>query len=214
MAESMLLPKLSNDMTQGVITKWYKGIGETVQVGDTLVEIETGATTMELESYTGGVLLFRTEAREIAVDRLICIIGGKEEDIDHLLKEDERKGTFFVRQSRSIRTFIGARDFEVSRVFYQELGFHEFEVSGDMSYFSAGQFGFYLQRYYVKDWVDNSMVFMEVNDAQETYRHLESLRLHHKYQGVRLVPVKEEDWGRECFLHDPSGVLWHFGEFY
>jgi hypothetical protein len=57
------------------------------------------------------------------------------------------------------------------------------------------------------------MVFMEVEDADRFWNELAALDLSTKYKNVRLVPVRELDWGRECFLHDPSGILWHFGTF-
>ncbi|MEO1258989.1 MAG: VOC family protein [Bacteroidota bacterium] len=118
-------------------------------------------------------------------------------------------------QATSIRTFIGAKEFDLSRAFYRELGFTESVVSDKMSYFRiSDNLGFYLQDYYVKEWVDNSMVFLEVDDVAHYWKALNKLGLHHKYEQVRLTPIKEYDWGRECFLHDPSGVLWHFGEFY
>lgn len=116
-------------------------------------------------------------------------------------------------QIKSIRTFIGAKDFELSRAFYRDLGFKEKLVFPKMCYFSIDQFGFYLQDAYVKKWVDNSMVFLEVDDVSKFYQKLLELDLHNKYKNVRLTPIKNDFWGRECFLHDPSGVLWHFGEF-
>ena len=114
----------------------------------------------------------------------------------------------------SIRTFIGAIDFEESRAFYRDLGFEECIISNDMSFFKVNGLGFYLQDYYVKDWVGNSMIFLEVDNVARYWDELQNLGLHTKYQSVRLTPIKEYDWGRECFMHDPSGVLWHFGEFY
>jgi len=117
-------------------------------------------------------------------------------------------------KTHSIRTFIGAKDFNLSRAFYNDLGFKEKCISSDMSYFSADKLGFYLQDAYVKDWIDNSMVFLEVDNVARYYKELEALELHHKYDRVRLSGIVKNDWGEECFLHDPSGVLWHFGMFY
>lgn len=116
-------------------------------------------------------------------------------------------------KARSIRPFIGARDFDRSRSFYRDLGFEEKQLFHNMSYFSTDGFGFYLQDAYVKDWVDNTMVFMEVEDVARFWNELLKLDLPAKYQEVRLIPIRNHDWGRECFLHDPSGILWHFGEF-
>ena len=117
-------------------------------------------------------------------------------------------------QPKSLRTFIGAADFDQSRNFYRDLGFDELVVSDDMSYFRLAEFGFYLQRYFVEDWVNNSMLFLEVDDVEASYRHIESLGLPDKYPGVQVKPIQDDDWGREFFIHDPSGVLWHIGAFH
>jgi hypothetical protein len=112
----------------------------------------------------------------------------------------------------SIRPFIGAKNFEQSRNFYRDLGFEEIPLE-NMSLFKTGTIGFYLQDAYVQDWVDNTMIFLEVDDVNRYWNELFSLNLAAKYEGVKLTPIREYPWGRECFLHDPSGILWHFGEF-
>ena len=116
-------------------------------------------------------------------------------------------------KAKSIRPFIGAKNYEVSRKFYLDLGFRESILSQNMSYFNTDEIGFYLQDAFVKDWIDNSMIFMEVADVKQFWADLVALDLPSKYDQVKLVPIRELPWGRECFLHDPSGVLWHFGEF-
>jgi catechol 2,3-dioxygenase-like lactoylglutathione lyase family enzyme len=118
-----------------------------------------------------------------------------------------------VHKAKSIRAFIGSKNYEISRSFYRDLGFEEVVLSPNMSYFKSEAFGFYLQDAYVKDWIDNTMVFMEVEDVKQFYSELVALDLPSKYKGVRVLPIRELDWGSECFVHDPSGVLWHFGEF-
>ncbi|QHS57989.1 glyoxalase [Mucilaginibacter sp. 14171R-50] len=112
----------------------------------------------------------------------------------------------------SLRPFIGAKDYEVSRGFYRDLGFEETVLSPDMCVFKSGALSFYLQNAYVKDWIDNTMLFMEVDDVNRFWQELVALDLTQKYN-VRLTPVRTEPWGKECFVHDPSGILWHFGEF-
>lgn len=113
----------------------------------------------------------------------------------------------------SIRPFIGAKNFEVSRNFYRDLGFQESIISNNMCYFKTEGLGFYLQDAYVKDWIDNSMIFLEVEDVNRYWNELSALDLTKKYENVRLTPIRKYDWGKECFMHDPSGILWHFGEF-
>jgi len=118
------------------------------------------------------------------------------------------------RKAKSIRPFIGAKDYHLSRSFYRDMGFDEVVLSPDMSFFKTGEIGFYLQNAYVQDWVDNTMVFMEVDNADSYFKELSALNLPSKYANVRLTPVRVDYWGKECFVHDPSGILWHFGEFF
>lgn len=113
----------------------------------------------------------------------------------------------------SIRPFIGAKDFNISRSFYSDLGFEEVVLSADMSVFRSGALSFYLQKAYVKDWINNSMLFMEVDDVERFYKELLDLNLPEKYEGARIIEIRTEPWGKECFVQDPSGILWHFGEF-
>jgi len=117
-------------------------------------------------------------------------------------------------KNKTLRTFIGAKDYEISQSFYRELGYEEIIISETMSLYRIGsKMEFYLQKYYVKEWVDNTMMFVEIDDVEACYESLKSKMLPKKYKGVKLTEIKTLDWGRECFLHDPSGVLWHFGEF-
>ncbi|MBT9394224.1 glyoxalase [Hymenobacter sp. NST-14] len=113
----------------------------------------------------------------------------------------------------SLRPFIGARDYAVSRRFYHAFGFTETVLSPVMSLFSLGGVSFYLQNAYVADWVDNTMLFLEVENLAQYWQELTALDLPGRFAGVKLVPIREEAWGREGFVHDPAGVLWHIGEF-
>ncbi|MBZ0326322.1 MAG: glyoxalase [Altibacter sp.] len=117
-------------------------------------------------------------------------------------------------KAKSIRAFIGAKNYDESRAFYRELGFEEVIISDDMCLFKVNtNLAFYLQKAYVRKWVDNSMLFLEVDDVEACEKELLAKGLHHKYKYVRFTEIKTFDWGRELFMHDPSGVLWHFGQF-
>lgn len=118
-----------------------------------------------------------------------------------------------LHKATSLRPFIGSKDFDISRSFYRDLGFEETVIDRSMSVFKTGSLAFYLQHAYVKDWIENTMLFLEVDDTQRYYNELLALNLPAKYPGVKLTPIRVEAWGRECFLHDPAGILWHFGEF-
>ncbi|KAA0126068.1 glyoxalase [Chryseobacterium sp. SN22] len=115
---------------------------------------------------------------------------------------------------KSKRPFIGAENFELSRSFYRDLGFEEVVIDPKMSLFRWNDTGFYLQDGYVKDWIDNTMVFMEVENTDEFFQEVQLLNLTEKYRSAKVSPVQTLSWGKECFIHDPSGVLWHFGEFF
>lgn len=114
---------------------------------------------------------------------------------------------------KSIRPFIGSKDFKTSSAFYKAIGFEERMISPDMTLFTREGFGFYLQDAYVKDWVDNTMLFLEIAQLDEYLSHLQSLQLSEQFKNVKLSNIVNNDWGREFFLHDPSGILWHIGNF-
>jgi catechol 2,3-dioxygenase-like lactoylglutathione lyase family enzyme len=116
--------------------------------------------------------------------------------------------------AKSIRPFIGAKNFEISRNFYQDLGFEEKRLTPVFSVFHLSGISFYLQDAYVKEWVENSQVFVELEDVSHFWNELLTSGLADKYEHVRFIPIRDQDWGRECFVHDPSGILWHFGQFF
>ena len=105
MAEVILMPRLSDTMTEGVIAAWHKKVGDTVKKGDLLAEIETDKATMELESYKDGTLLHigSDKGGKLQVNDLLAIIGTPGEDISSLIssgttaapapKEEPQKNT-------------------------------------------------------------------------------------------------------------------------
>ena len=94
MADIIRMPKMSDTMTEGVIAAWHKKVGDEVESGDILAEVETDKATMELESYDDGVLLHIgiKEKESVPVDGVIAIIGEEGEDISALLKDLEGGG--------------------------------------------------------------------------------------------------------------------------
>lgn len=89
MAEVILMPRLSDTMTEGVVAAWHKNIGDPVKKGDLLAEIETDKATMELESYKDGTLLHIGIANggKLQVNDLLAIIGAPNEDISSLINK-------------------------------------------------------------------------------------------------------------------------------
>jgi len=114
---------------------------------------------------------------------------------------------------KSIRPFLGSKNYKLSRKFYRALGFAETTLGDKMSVFQMDGFSFYLQDYYAKDWVDNTMVFLEVDDLAGWWAAIKALDLPARFPGVRLKQIVNNDWGQEFFLHDPAGILWHIGTF-
>ncbi|MFZ2905089.1 MAG: pyruvate dehydrogenase complex dihydrolipoamide acetyltransferase [Cyclobacteriaceae bacterium] len=94
-AEIVLMPKMSDTMTDGVIAAWHKKIGDAVKSGELLAEVETDKATMEYESYNTGTLLYMgAEAgKSVPVNGVLAIIGEKGADWQTLLKAHQAKGS-------------------------------------------------------------------------------------------------------------------------
>lgn len=93
--EVVLMPRLSDTMTEGVIAGWHKQVGDTVKKGDILADIETDKATMELESYKDGILLYQgaKAGEKILVNDLLCIIGQAGLDVDGIVAAVKAGGT-------------------------------------------------------------------------------------------------------------------------
>lgn len=91
MAEEILMPRLSDTMTDGVIAAWHKKVGDEVKKGDLLAEIETDKATMDLESYKEGTLLYTggEKGSKIQVNALLAVIGKTGEDISMILEKNQ-----------------------------------------------------------------------------------------------------------------------------
>ncbi|MFM2286514.1 MAG: hypothetical protein RLZZ543_2011 [Bacteroidota bacterium] len=87
MAEIVKMPKLSDTMEEGVVSKWHKKVGDKVKSGDLLAEIETDKATMDFESFQDGVLLYIgvEEGKGAPVDSVLCILGKEGEEYASLL---------------------------------------------------------------------------------------------------------------------------------
>ena len=87
MAEIVTMPRLSDTMTEGVVAQWHKKVGDKIEEGDVLAEIETDKATMEFESFQEGVLLHIgiQEGDTAPVDSLLAILGEEGEDISSIL---------------------------------------------------------------------------------------------------------------------------------
>ena len=94
-AEIVIMPKMSDTMSEGVIAAWHKKVGDSVKSGELLAEIETDKATMEYESYNTGTLLYigAEAGKAVAVNGVLAVIGEKGADYQTLLKANENKGS-------------------------------------------------------------------------------------------------------------------------
>lgn len=110
-----------------------------------------------------------------------------------------------------IKAFVPARDFDLSKAFYTDLGFEVAFSSDDLAYLKAGECSFLLQKFYVKEHAENFMMHMLVADVDAWWARVVSMALAEKY-GVRASPPEDRPWAiRDFILTDPTGVLWRIG---
>ena len=90
MAEIVRMPKMSDTMEEGVIAVWHKKIGDKVESGELMAEIETDKATMDYESYHEGTVLYlgAEEGEAVAINGVLAIVGEEGEDYKSLLNDD------------------------------------------------------------------------------------------------------------------------------
>lgn len=107
---------------------------------------------------------------------------------------------------------LRSKDFNLSRRFYEALGFERL-LDGDVAIFRMGSSSFILQRHYQKDWAENFMMQLMVDDLDAWWSHISALDLAGRFGIPAPKPPAMQPWGlRIVFLIDPSGVLWHVAQ--
>jgi hypothetical protein len=118
-----------------------------------------------------------------------------------------------IAEIRAFRPFLPAKDYETSLRFYQAIGFKAYSLGDTLAELSLGTHAFLLQGYYVKEWAENMVMHVLVNDVHAWWRHLASLDLHNQFGVSSPAAPRVEPWGLTvAYVFDPSGVLWHFAE--
>lgn len=115
---------------------------------------------------------------------------------------------------KDIKTFVGAKDYQLSKYFYTALGWKLNFETEQLSELELGGFRFYLQNYYEKTWCENSMLHIVVADVHAWHEKIHAILEKHSFGTARIEPPKKQDYGAMVsFVWDPSGVLLHFAQF-
>jgi catechol 2,3-dioxygenase-like lactoylglutathione lyase family enzyme len=110
------------------------------------------------------------------------------------------------------KAFVPARDFALSKRFYQDLGFELAWSSDDLAYLHHGHASFLLQNFYNREHADNFMMHLLVEDVEAWWHHIQDQGLAAKY-GVTTEPPADRPWGmRDFVIIDPTGVLWRIAQ--
>jgi hypothetical protein len=111
-----------------------------------------------------------------------------------------------------LKAFIPAKDFKLSKQFYQDIGFTLASDTDGVAYLHHGKVSFLLQDFYVKELAENLMMHLLVESVNAWWAKIVEGKIAEKY-GVRILPPEQRAWGmRDFVLIDPSGVLWRVGE--
>ena len=118
-----------------------------------------------------------------------------------------------MEQILSLRPFVPAKDFALSKRYYQTLGFTLTGEDDKVAFLKLGDFSFILQDFYVKEFAENFMMQVLVRNLDSWWQRVDAAKLEAEY-GVREPRApKIQPWGMKVgFLIDPTGVLWHIAE--
>lgn len=116
-------------------------------------------------------------------------------------------------QASDLRSFVPAMDFSLSKDFDLALGFELEWADENLALFALANDRLYLQRHYAKEWAENCMLHVSVQDALDSFHKLTELVASRRFPGVRVMPPKDEPYGAlVTYVWDPSGVLIHLAQ--
>ena len=111
-----------------------------------------------------------------------------------------------------IKAFVPAKDFELSKQFYKDIGFTMASEGGGVAYFHVETASFLLQDFCAESLAENFMMHLLVEDVDAWWARVEQSGAVAKY-GVKLFDMAQQPWGmRDFCITDPSGVLWRIGQ--
>ena len=111
-----------------------------------------------------------------------------------------------------IKAFVPAKDLEVSKQFYQDLGFTMASEGGGVGYFHFEHVSFLLQDYCAEGLAENFMMHLLVQDVEAWWQHVQASGVVARF-GVKCTEIETQPWRMKDFcLSDPAGVLWRIGQ--
>ena len=111
-----------------------------------------------------------------------------------------------------LKVFVPAKDFELSKQFYQDIGFTLASDTDGIAYFHHENVSFLLQNFYMKELAENFMMHLLVENVDAWWKEIQERKISEKY-GVKILPPEQRPWRMRDFVHlDPSGVLWRIAE--
>ncbi len=127
---------------------------------------------------------------------------------------DEPGTTLTSPGANDVKVFVPAKDFERSLSFYTSLGWHmNWSHADGLAEIELAGVRLYLQNYYAREWAENFMIYVPVDDARAWHQHVQAVLAGGEFPGARVDPPREEDYGAVVtYAWDPSGVLLHFAQ--
>ena len=112
-----------------------------------------------------------------------------------------------------VKAFVPAKDLNVSKAFYTDLGFTINWGNDEIAELEIGSFRFLLQKFYVAQHAGNFMMSLNVENLDAWWGYIQQREFTKKYPGIMCKPPEIQPWGiRVLYLSDPTGVLWHVAE--
>jgi catechol 2,3-dioxygenase-like lactoylglutathione lyase family enzyme len=148
------------------------------------------------------------ETRYVAVTGSEHHAPGKSQVVDIDLKESSMSELTAIE----IKAFVPAKDFALSKKFYQDLGFVVAWSDENLAYLRCGECSFLLQNFYEPEHAANFMMHLLTEDVEAWWKHVEVKQLAAKYS-VQIEPIADRPWRlRDFAIADPTGVLWRIGQ--
>ena len=113
---------------------------------------------------------------------------------------------------KDLKVFVPAKDFKESLDFYQKLGWQLNWQNNEIAELENGGTRFFLQNAYLKQWAENFMMYIDVDDVEQCYQQINEIFQQNNFGPARINPPKDEGYAIVTYVWDPAGVLLHFAQ--